>query len=210
MTQTVSGFTVPAGSDPVSSIDDTLVTFAGEVRAAITAATEIPSQTGNAGKYLKTDGTSVSWATAGGGGKILQVVQATYGTSTTIASTTQTDTGLTATITPSATTSKILVIVHQPMFVHRDSQGAAAYGKILRGSTTIVDASAGGQEIAYYYQPGSQADLQVMWSYTYLDSPASTSALTYKTQMAVNATSLNGYVKANVYSSSLILMEVGA
>lgn len=38
MTQTVSGFTVPAGSDPVSSIDDTLVTFAGEVRAAINAA----------------------------------------------------------------------------------------------------------------------------------------------------------------------------
>ena len=63
MTQTVSGFTVPAGSDPVSSIDDTLVTFAGEVRAAITAATEIPSQTGNAGKYLKTDGSASSWQT---------------------------------------------------------------------------------------------------------------------------------------------------
>ncbi len=63
MTQTVSGFTVPAGSDPVSSIDDTLVTFAGEVRAAITAATEIPSQTGNSGKYLNTDGSASSWQT---------------------------------------------------------------------------------------------------------------------------------------------------
>lgn len=63
MTQTVSGFTVPAGSDPVSSIDDTLVTFAGEVRAAITAATEIPTQTGNAGKFLTTDGTNSSWGT---------------------------------------------------------------------------------------------------------------------------------------------------
>lgn len=63
MTQTVSGFTVPAGSDPVSSIDDTLVTFAGEVRAAITAATELPSQTGNSGKYLTTNGSAASWAT---------------------------------------------------------------------------------------------------------------------------------------------------
>lgn len=34
MTQTASGFTVPAGSDPVSSIDDTLVTMAGEIELA--------------------------------------------------------------------------------------------------------------------------------------------------------------------------------
>lgn len=73
MTQTVSGFTVPAGSDPVSSIDDTLATFAGEVRTAITAATEIPSQTGNSGKYLTTDGTSASWGTIASSGGYTQL-----------------------------------------------------------------------------------------------------------------------------------------
>ena len=91
MTQTVSGFTVPAGSDPVSSIDDTLVTFAGEVRAAInTAASEFnvidakgdlvvgsadntPAKlsVGTNGQILQADSTAtngVKWADAASGG----------------------------------------------------------------------------------------------------------------------------------------------
>lgn len=54
MTQTVSGFTVPAGSDPVSSIDDTLVTFAGEVEAA-TKDVVFNTQTGTSYTLALTD-----------------------------------------------------------------------------------------------------------------------------------------------------------
>lgn len=54
MTQTVSGFTVPAGSDPVSSIDDTLVTMAGEIEAA-TKDVVFNAQTGTSYTLALTD-----------------------------------------------------------------------------------------------------------------------------------------------------------
>ena len=66
--------------------------------------------------------TGLKWAAAAGGGKVLQVVSATTGTSTTISSTTYTDTTLTATITPSATSSKVLVLVSQQFYLTRSGQ----------------------------------------------------------------------------------------
>jgi hypothetical protein len=156
----------------------------------------------------KYDGAAWVSVGGGGGGKVLQVVQSSYSTSKVIASTTLTDTDLTATITPSASTSKILVLLSQPFLIERDSQGVEGYGAILRGGTTIVNTTPYG--FAYYYQPGSQADLLGVFAYHYLDSPATTSATTYKTQMRINATSLNGQVTANTFASTIILMEIGA
>jgi hypothetical protein len=150
-----------------------------------------------------------AWVSVGGGGgKVLQVVQSSYSTSKVIASTSLTDTDLSLSITPSSATSKVLVLVSQPFFIERDSQGVEGYAAILRGGTTIVNANS--YPFAYYYQPGSQADLAGVFAYHYLDSPATTSATTYKTQMRINATSLNGQVTANTFASTIILMEIGA
>ena len=64
MTQTVAGFTVPAGSDPVSSIDDTLVTMAGEIEVATKDVTT-NAQTGTSYTLALTDrGKTVSLANA--------------------------------------------------------------------------------------------------------------------------------------------------
>ena len=60
--------------------------------------------------------TGLKWATPAGGGKVLQVVQGTYSTPTTIASTTFTDTGLSLAITPTLATSKVLVFVVQNIY----------------------------------------------------------------------------------------------
>jgi hypothetical protein len=63
---------------------------------------------GTNGQVLTADSTAttgIKWATAAGGGKVLQVVQASTSTLTTISSTTLTDTGLSASITPTANTS---------------------------------------------------------------------------------------------------------
>jgi hypothetical protein len=61
--------------------------------------------------------TGSAWAAlgggGGGGGKVLQVVNASYATRTSSTTSTYADTGLTATITPTAATSKILVIANQ-------------------------------------------------------------------------------------------------
>jgi hypothetical protein len=55
-------------------------------------------------KFLQVNAgaTAPEWAAPAGGGKVLQVIQATYATQVTNSTSTFEDTGLTATITPSA------------------------------------------------------------------------------------------------------------
>ena len=60
---------------------------------------------------------NISSLPAGVGGKVLQVVNAHTGTQATSNSTTYADTGLTATITPSSTSSKILVLMTMMVMV---------------------------------------------------------------------------------------------
>ena len=70
-----------------------------------------PNNDGNADEFLKTDGSGgLSWDTAGGG-KVLQVVTATNNTENTTTSTSRVATGLSASITPSATSSKVLAMM---------------------------------------------------------------------------------------------------
>jgi DNA/RNA endonuclease YhcR with UshA esterase domain len=138
----------------------------------------------------------------------LQVVQGTTSTSTTISTSTLTDSGLTATITPSSATSKILVIVAQQIYNSISGAGVFCAGQIVRGGTSILNNSyVGGSSRA-----GASGLLEHIhtWSPVYLDSPSTTSATTYKTQLANNNT---GTIEAQAFSSStstIILMEIGA
>ena len=74
-----------------------------------TANTNTRLAIGTTGQVLTVAGGVPSWATpaGGGGGKLLQLVHATYSTPVNVASTTYTDTGLSATNTPTVNTSKI-------------------------------------------------------------------------------------------------------
>jgi len=153
--------------------------------------------------------TGLKWA-AGGGGKLLQVVQATYSTDTTIASTSMTDTGLTATITPSLATSKVLVIVSQSGHVSRAIASVGWGAQLLRDASVIFEpkgdtafASAG------YTAAASMANYL---TFGYLDSPNTTSATTYKVQARVSTTANSGELRVQFDSadSSILLLEIGA
>lgn len=139
---------------------------------------------------------------------IKQIVQGT--TSTQVASSTSTfgDTGLTATITPSSTANKILVLVAQ--------NGCGKSGSdttlqliLLRNATTIYrfGGPIGWTGTAAVNFPGSASTV-------YLDSPATTSAVTYKTQMSAFSASAAVYTQYNVgagaITSTIILIEVEA
>lgn len=125
-----------------------------------------------------------SGATLGSGmGKILQVVQSTYSTAVVNSTTTYADTGLTASITPISTSNKILVLVNQPYrIVHSGGTIAAGSIRLLRDSTVIL----GGDQRyeSYVGTYASEATLISRQNLTYLDSPSTTSSVTYKTQLA--------------------------
>ena len=166
---------------------------------------------GTNGQVLTADSTAatgIKWAAAAGGGKVLQVVQATYNTETSVTTNTFTDSGLTASITPSASTSKVLVLVTQPLYVTQASSSVFAMARIVRTSTAIYT-----NDYALGFKvPNATGTIEMFgyWSPSYLDSPATTSATTYKTQIANQNT---GTVKAQTFSantSTMILMEIGA
>ena len=120
---------------------------------------------------------------SGVGGKVLQVVQTVK---TDVFSTNSTSfvdiTGLSATITPSATTSKILIT---GCLSYGGEQGATMKMNLVRGSTNIVvgDASGGNPESVYANFACDHPHATFSFSPMYMDSPNSTSALTYKIQI---------------------------
>lgn len=153
------------------------------------------------------EATGLKWAAAAGGGKVLQVVMGSTSTEVATSLTSYSDTGLTATITPSATTSKILVLVAQNGgYITAANSQSAIRIRLLRGATSIQQISdrAAGDAI-------SNQRFSDTISTAYLDSPATTSATTYKTQIAnwVAASEVRVQVD-NGPVSTIILMEIGA
>jgi hypothetical protein len=140
-------------------------------------------------------------------GTVLQVVNATYSTQTSNSTQTLADTGLTATITPSSATSKILVLVSQNGNEKSDGNLSNALAiSLLRGATIILT------DFANYvgYTGTTLRLIGGSSSTSYLDSPATTSATTYKTQFKNLSTSASATVQAQGSISTITLMEIAA
>jgi len=137
-------------------------------------------------------------------GSVIQTVTANTNSQISSASSTYSDTNLTATITPTSATSKILVVVDQNGLYKDSSANAGIALRLLRNGSLILtmNGRAAGDG------PGGQALSIGSASASYLDSPATTSAVTYKTQF--NSESNAGTVYCQVYSSgsSITLMEI--
>ena len=138
--------------------------------------------------------------------KVLQVVSATYGSQVSSSSSTFADTGLTASITPLFSTSKVLAIVAL-MGVGKETNNTAAQTNLVRGSTTLLTST------LTAFTGSTAANRGQSVSYCYLDSPATTSSTTYKVQLASwnnNAVAyLNDYTGTNPLST-ITLMEIAA
>jgi|TARA_Y100001963_G_C6579868_1_gene352890 hypothetical protein len=139
-------------------------------------------------------------------GKILQVLGMKYGTQVQNNTETYADTGVTIDITPSATSSKIIVMctINGIVKMAGNTSNGLLF-KLLRDSTSLVG------DLYSGYDGVSVVRYMSSISVNYLDSPSSTSALTYKMQFKNNVGATGVQVQANgVPSSSIVVMEVGA
>lgn len=136
--------------------------------------------------------------------RVLQVVSTAYTTQQSSSSSTYADTGLTLSITPSATSSKILCLVNQ-VGCGKDTNNTYLKLRLLRGAS----------EITAFEQYGGYTGTAVTTCFgscatAYLDSPATTSATTYKTQFASNNNNAAVYVQLAGSASTITLMEISA
>jgi len=132
------------------------------------------------------------------------VVNATYSTYGTTTSTTFADTGLTASITPKFATSKILVIVSLSG-VGKSGFNTTAKYQLVKNSTAIlgIDDGTGFTNSTAYSICSATAN--------YLDSPATTSATTYKVQYGIDVSGGTAYINFSqnaVTTSTITLMEI--
>ena len=143
------------------------------------------------------------------GGKILQVIsqESTTGFATT--SSTFVDVfDFTADITPSATSSKVLVMASSNM--ECDGSNNRSFATIRRDSTNLGHSSGGLTQMHEYYYPGAQ-DQEMPCTMIYLDSPNTTSQVTYKVQIRLSGGTRAGWNGAQTTTKgSFIVMEVGA
>jgi hypothetical protein len=159
---------------------------------------DIPS-----GATFDVTGATVSGLTTG---KILQVVQGTHGTEDNFGNTSYQATETDVDITPSATSSKVLVTVTIPFVIitkndefvitiYRDSTNLALTA--VRGFGTLR-----AKDSDYYAG---------IFSASFLDTPSSTSALHYEAYVKRDTGSGNIYLNYNTAATSTITaMEIGA
>ena len=159
------------------------------------------------------EATGMRWGAAAAGGKVLQVVSATSTTNVNITTDTLTDSGVTATITPTSNTSKILVIMTptQQLFRLTVDANVLIGGCVLRGATKILDYDVVGTGYQGGIEVGTTSTvvrLNQHPAFTILDAPATTSATTYKLQ--ARAVSGSTSFQVNGAPSVITLLEIGA
>jgi hypothetical protein len=147
----------------------------------------------------------IVWGTVSSTPRIGQVVQATTTTDTQTSSTTYVDaTNINGTITPTLSTSKVLVTISTTI-MHDGNFNVApgTFYQIVRGSTSVYE---GGYNLIYTNVSQTASFSANKVTLMYLDSPATTSATTYKLQIKRT----NGTAAGAGYNgvSTIILQEV--
>ena len=150
----------------------------------------------------------VNGVPTGGGGGVIQVVEVTSDTATTFSSapSTFTATGFSASITPTRSDSKILVMVSTSIYI--DSEDNTGGMTVFRnGSVNLGGTTAYGLRPFYFYGFNEIEDFQMPVYMQHLDSPATTSSTSYEVyyKSDKNNNRLNGLRTGR---QSIILMEV--
>ena len=206
-----------ASSANITLASDGSVTLPNDT---VDIATLSATGTASSSTFLRGDN---AWAAAGGG-KLLQVVEATTATEVSSTAATMADSGLTASITP-ASGSKVLILINQSIrqYRNRNSTNNQGFGvNLLRGSTIILASKRNDANLFsdFYLSNDAVNNTVIRHTMNFLDdSPGGngSTSITYKTQFAVTHTDDSGQVWAQpswesqnqAPTSTIILMEIG-
>jgi hypothetical protein len=138
-------------------------------------------------------------------GKILQVVEGSYDNVVNSTSSSFVDTGLTQSITLSKDTNKVLILISQNYGLECNASSAInGEHRLLRDATTIETIN------IYHYgaAAGSTGQIRAVYPMNVLDSPGTTSSITYKIQMRTTSTGNSRTVQG--VKGRITLMEVEA
>lgn len=153
------------------------------------------------------------WVEVGAGasnesGKVIQTVTSSTTTAAGDSAGTWTDSNLSCSITPKSASNNIIVMITQSMYNFYNNTGSyvGMNIRLLRGSSTTLQtfADAGFIRIG----AGTGADTVFQFATNYVDSPNTTSSVTYKTQIARALGGSTVYAQVNSNPGTMILMEV--
>jgi hypothetical protein len=145
---------------------------------------------------------------SGVGGKVLQVVTATYSTSTDINATSFTDSGITANITPSSSSNKIFISSSFGLFGYINANlPRKFYTQLVRGSTAIAE-----KQVEIEAGTGSRGiNIDALdGNFSCLDSPSTLSETTYKVQGKLDSNANSSILRfcSNSAIATITLMEI--
>jgi hypothetical protein len=132
-------------------------------------------------------------------GSVLQVLIVEDSSAMTVATSTYTDTNLSLTITPSSTSSKILCMWNVQAHIET-SEGWGT--RLVRGSTNVFTTASG-----YSTYSTNAGNKRTSAEYKHIDSPNTTSPITYKVQVGSYNNLSIGFNDAN-NQTQLVLMEI--
>jgi hypothetical protein len=144
-------------------------------------------------------------------GNVIQVVQGKLSTSFSTSSTSVVDTGLTASITPTSATSKVLCYVTLNG-IRTNNTTNNLYVYLVRNGTNLDNVGTSGSFFTYYAATQLNGRVGTV-SNMILDTPSTTSACTYKVQFACESGSQTSFLNDQntmLTTSTIILMEVAA
>jgi hypothetical protein len=185
-------------SSQITSVANTQLT--GLIQAA---------QIGSANATLITSGTLPGARLPAG--SVLQVVQTVTNSTYSVNTTSATASGFIGTITPTSSSSKILVSINGGQFRYSPSAGQETHVRMYRsiggGAYSIISAIGDLTEILI--SPANSV-LAIPHSFSYLDSPATTSSVSYQPYINSNSGPITTYFNlASVYVT-MTLMEIAA
>jgi hypothetical protein len=146
-------------------------------------------------------------------GKILQIVTAQISSPTTVSSQSNVTTGITANITPSASSSTILVLITGTFSMNVSRATTFCGVNLIRtvgGSDTSLIGGGNNDNIANNVFGASNMQMQGTYAYSHKDSPSTTSEVTYTLKSRIETSGEAIVFNRGGMGSFVTLMEIGA